>query len=232
MENLPEVIEAREVIDPKADLRNGVEAAKSLVDLVKTAGLSKRFGGEREHLYFEAWQALAKFYGCSIKTMEATPVEIDGVKGAKAHSQIIDDQSGNVVGGAEAFCLRDEKNWRDKPFFQLASMAQTRAGSKASRNKWSFVPALAGFACTPAEEMDEVHDEKHTSPPSSEAKTIHVQDVLKKMDNCSSLEELRNLWETQHRTWKASVSQSDWVKIDIRRGKLKEKFQEALNASD
>jgi hypothetical protein len=39
------------------------------------------------------------------------------------------------------------------PLFQLRSMAQTRACAKALRNVLAFVPVLAGYAPTPAEEM-------------------------------------------------------------------------------
>jgi len=42
------------------------------------------------------------------------------------------------------------------PQFQLRSMAQTRAGAKALRNALAWVVVLAGYAPTPAEEMDEI----------------------------------------------------------------------------
>ena len=158
MENLPAVPEKLNLLDPEADLSAGAKAADSLVKIVKKAGLAKNFGGPKDHLFYEAWQSLAKFYGCTVRTLDAQFVEIDGIKGAKARAEIVDDATGMVVGGAEAYCMRDEKNWATKPWFQLASMAQTRAGSKAARNKFAYVPALAGFATCPAEEMDGVYD--------------------------------------------------------------------------
>jgi hypothetical protein len=39
------------------------------------------------------------------------------------------------------------------PLFQLASMAQTRAGAKSLANKFRYVAVLAGYEPTPAEEM-------------------------------------------------------------------------------
>ena len=160
MENAMEVIDARSLIDPQKEIQSGTEAANALVGVVRKAGLARKFGGEKEHLFYEAWQTLAKFYGCSIRTGDAQFVKIDEVQGAKAKAEIIDDETGRVVGGAEAYCMRDERNWENKPWYQLASMAQTRAGSKAARNKWAFVPALAGYATTPAEEMDGVENGK------------------------------------------------------------------------
>lgn len=41
------------------------------------------------------------------------------------------------------------------PMFQLRSMAQTRASSKVHRTVLAFVPVLAGFSPTPAEEMND-----------------------------------------------------------------------------
>jgi hypothetical protein len=100
-------------------------------------------------------------------------VEIDGVKGAKAHADLVDVMTGLVIGGAEAYCMRDEERWGTRPkyewqegkrvkvgdeivpWFQLASMAQTRAGAKAFRNRLAWVVVLAGYRPTPAEEMTE-----------------------------------------------------------------------------
>ena len=155
-----ETVSHKEVFDPGREMEYGAKAADALVKIVRKAGLAKKFGGEKEHLFYEAWQSIAKFYGSTVKTHDAELVDIDGIKGAKARAEILDDKTGMIVGGAEAYCMRDERNWTNKPWFQLASMAQTRAGSKACRNKWAFVPALAGFATCPAEEMDGVEVEK------------------------------------------------------------------------
>jgi hypothetical protein len=48
------------------------------------------------------------------------------------------------------------------PLFQLASMSQTRANAKVLRNVLAFVPVLAGYRPTPAEELDiEPTQERH-----------------------------------------------------------------------
>ena len=102
---------------------------------------------------FEHWQVCAKFYHCSVRTFDAQPIEIGGIPGFKARAEVFDEKTGIVVGGAEAYCLRDEPNWKTKPTFQLASMAQTRAASKALGNKFRYVAVVAGYEGTPAEEM-------------------------------------------------------------------------------
>ena len=58
------------------------------------------------------------------------------------------------MGAAEAECNSVEANWRNKPDFQIRSMAQTRAMAKALRSKYGFVAVLAGAEATPAEEME------------------------------------------------------------------------------
>lgn len=63
--------------------------------------------------------------------------------------------SGAVLATAEAMVSRqDEAKWRSAPDHQLASMAQTRATSKALRLALGWVVALTGFETTPAEELD------------------------------------------------------------------------------
>lgn len=170
-------------IEPSNDIEQGKKAATSLVELVKKAGLAKKFGGEKEHLFVEAWEALGKFYGLKVRTGEVVPIEVAGVQGAKAKAELIDEFSGHVVGGAEAYCMRDEPNWKSKPFFQLASMAQTRSASKAFRMALAFVPALAGYATTPAEEMDGVHDNgKHQeTPPQTNLASVKQTDFIQKI---------------------------------------------------
>lgn len=106
-----------------------------------------------QYLEYEDWQTLGEFYRYGIITGEAIPIEIDGIKGAKAHAKLVNLDTGLIVGGAEAYCMRDEERWDKKPWFQLASMAQTRAGAKAFRNRLAWVAVLAGYRPTPAEEM-------------------------------------------------------------------------------
>jgi hypothetical protein len=123
---------------------------------------------DEQYLEFEDWQTVGHFYGMHVRTGEAERVEIDGIKGAKARAQAI-SESGIVIGGAEAYCLSDEPNWQGKPWFQIASMAQTRAGSKALSNCLRWVVVLAGYRGTPAEEMTgrekPLTDEIDTSSP-------------------------------------------------------------------
>ena len=138
---------------PEVVLQEARRAADALKDVISKKERPVIFNRE-QYLEFEDWQTIGNFYGLKAKTGEAEPVTIDGIAGAKARAEVIDVRTGRVVGGAEAYCLRDEPNWQKKPWFQLASMAQTRAGSKSLRNILAWVVVLAGYKPTPAEEMD------------------------------------------------------------------------------
>jgi len=137
---------------PEVVLQEAQRAASALQRVVAGKRKPVIFKGE-QYLEFEDWQTVGKFYGLCARTFEATPAEIFGVKGAKARAEVVDLRTGQVVGGAEAYCMRDEENWAVKPWFQLASMAQTRAGAKALRNVLAWVVVLAGYRPTPAEEL-------------------------------------------------------------------------------
>lgn len=143
---LPALRKPEEIVD-EAKARANV-----LMQIVKEKNLSKMLGN-KEHIQIEAWQTVGRFFNCTGGSDEAEPVEIDGVKGAKAHAKVIDERTGQLVSEAIGYCMRDESNWRNKPWFQVASMAQTRAMSKALANKFRWVAVLAGYSGTPAEEM-------------------------------------------------------------------------------
>lgn len=167
-ENLAiEPVESKVVLarPPEVVLEEAHRAASALQRVITGKKKPVIFQGE-QYLEFEDWQTVGKFYGLVVRTFEAVPVEIFEVKGAKARAEVIELRTGQVMGGAEAYCMRDEANWKEKPWFQLASMAQTRAGAKALRNVLAWVVVLAGYRPTPAEEVIGMQDtEPARTPP-------------------------------------------------------------------
>lgn len=105
----------------------------------------------------------------------------DVTRGFEAVALLINERTGTIVGRVDAMCLDEEAQWgevteygyedtytktgvkvgrervavgtKSKPLFQLRSMAQTRASSKAYRMKLAWVAVLAGYDPTPAAEM-------------------------------------------------------------------------------
>ncbi len=150
--------------NPRKIISEANKAARALKKVINGKPKKVIINGE-QYLEFEDWQTLGYFYGYSVETGEAEEIiREDKIVGYKAKSIVF--KNGVRVGGAEASCLRDEKNWGEKPEFQLKSMAQTRAGAKGLRNVLAWVAVLAGYKPTPAEEL--IHNgKKYNSSPAS-----------------------------------------------------------------
>ena len=181
MSNELTVVQQAEVgitIFPEEVLENASRAARALKQVISQKA-HPIIINKKQYLEYEDLQLVAQFYGYTVRTHSAMPVEFNGVKGAKANADLIDFRSGMVVGGAEAYCMADEENWGSKPWFQLASMAQTRAGAKAIRNRMAWVVVLAGYSGTPAEEMiqEKVSQRKEKS---AHWCTLHNTEFFKK----------------------------------------------------
>lgn len=178
MKNLPvpkEETNLTNLIGPEQALAYAKRCSKALMDVVKQCNLAKNFGGKKDHIEFEGWGMIAEFYGCSIGSESAQPIgepDVDGTHiGYTAKGYVKRNDDGATLATADSSCSRDEKNWKSKPDYQLMSMAQTRAGSKAARMKFSWIAALAGFSPTPAEEMVEVFSSDPPTPkPKAEPK--------------------------------------------------------------
>jgi len=140
-----------EIFNPEGIIEQARRAADALKKVVESKPKKVIINGE-QFLEFEDWQTLGYFYGFTVETGGAKEIIREGkIVGYEAKSTVY--RSGIKVGGAEASCLRTEKNWQDKPEFQLKSMSQTRAAAKGLRNVLAWVAVLAGYKPTPAEEM-------------------------------------------------------------------------------
>jgi hypothetical protein len=138
--------------DPETVLERARRAAVALKEVVSKKAKPVIFKGE-QYLEFEDWQTLGRFANASAKVVSVEPVALGAAKGFHAVAVAI-DQHGRELTRAEAWCLGDEANWKDRPLFMLASMSQTRACAKALRNVLSWIAVLAGYRATPAEELD------------------------------------------------------------------------------
>lgn len=146
--------------DPRAQLEEARERATVLMEFVNEMGLAKNLGGSKPHVQVEGWQFIGSQVGI-FPLLEWTK-EIDN--GYAARVQLIRASDGVVVGAGESQCRFTESNWSGKDHYAVQSMAETRATSKAFRNSPVVaIMVLAGFASTPAEEMDGVKPE----PPKS-----------------------------------------------------------------
>ena len=152
--------------DPVAVIAKVKALATPLAAEVRSRGLFKKIG-DREHVYVEGWTLLGSLLGVFPITVWVRPIAdadgvwaepVDGAGGHGGWEARVEarTRSGDLVGAAESECRWSEERWSGRDSFQVRSMAQTRATSKAMRMPLGFVMELAGFAGTPAEEMDGV----------------------------------------------------------------------------
>jgi hypothetical protein len=151
-------------IEPSQTVDFATKASKQLKDIVDKTK-STVILGNNTYMKFEGWQTVAKFFGSTVSVESTKPVimkDKDGAEqifGYEATAVVLNDK-GKMLSRAENGCFRDEYNWKDKPSFQLRSMAQTRASAKALRQVYAWVVVLAGYSPTPAEEVDNLTHEK------------------------------------------------------------------------
>lgn len=137
------------IVEEKMSTYEIVEKVKAYLDSKEK---KIQFNGKR-YPEIDDWEYIGTFYGLKLKTFNPMFVEIDGRKGFKAQAALYDEKQ-SEVGRAESYCLDDEPNWKRKPLFQLASMAQTRAGAKAYSNLFRPIARMCEMETTPFEELE------------------------------------------------------------------------------
>ena len=147
--------------EPAEIIQRASDYASALADVIKQKKLFTKIG-DKEHVLVEGWTLLGSMLGvfpvlveCEAgvfpdKTKPNVPTATVNGYYAIVEARLMD---GTVVGKAKALCLRNESRWAKADDYAIASMAQTRATSKALRQPLGFVVTLAGFAATPAEEI-------------------------------------------------------------------------------
>ena len=193
---------------PEEVLEDASRAAKALTKIVEDNKWMVQIG-KSKHLRVEAWMTLAHFYGITGKIRECHYIQFGNAAGWEAVADAVRMSTGVAISSGEAMCLNDEKNWNVRPkyewqngkkvevgteavpLFQLRSMAQTRAISKALRNTLAWVVVLAGYSPTPAEEMtgDEQPGEKAAA-----AMPQRKSETNEATGNLISDAQMRRLW--------------------------------------
>lgn len=195
---------------PELVLEEAAKAAQALRDVIERKPTKCVING-KTFLQFEDWQTLGRFYGITAAARTTTYIEYGRVRGFECHAEALLVSSDQVISGAQAMCLDDEKKWNDKPLFQLRSMAQTRAQAKALRNVLAWVVVMAGYAPTPAEEMDSV---VHHAPTAAAGKSLDLQIVQR---FCAQISTAATMVELQARytaAGKEAQKLNDWTALD------------------
>lgn len=148
-------------ITPVQQLAHATEAADALMEFIEKGAIKPTVISGNKHLRVEHWLFLGQATGLHPVEEFCKRVEIDGVKGFHARTNVLDN-AGHIVGSGEAFCMEDERNWKGRDLHAVASMAQTRSVSKALSSRLRWIVGLAGatFSTTPAEEMIVIVDDE------------------------------------------------------------------------
>jgi hypothetical protein len=139
------LIEGKIVID-----ENGNQKRKPLIVRVPQK-VNGHIVGYSEHVEVEGWLTCGMLAGGATAPIRWTKPLEGPVEGYRAFCEVV--ANGVVLGSATGRCDRSESKWKNRDAFQLESMAQTRAQSKALGSVFRWIMTLAGFSPTPAEEV-------------------------------------------------------------------------------
>lgn len=144
------------------------EVAKRLFHIVEDRKLYTVIQGKK-HLAVEAWTVCGSLCGVAPRTVWCNRITggNGAVLGYEARVEVVRINTQEIIGAAETECWLDEKFGRGKEKHAIKSMAQTRATSKAIAQILRWIPVLAGYSGTPAEEMDD-GPQKHINPTPAE----------------------------------------------------------------
>jgi hypothetical protein len=146
--------------DPLLVIGKASRVALALAQVIKQQLLYTQIG-TKEYVHVEGWTLLGSMLGVTPQIEWTRKLE----NGWEARAIAVYNGTGATVGAGEAQCLYTEAKWKNRDDFALRAMAQTRAVSRALRGPLGFVVVLAGFAATPADEMDSVGTGTAPPPP-------------------------------------------------------------------
>jgi hypothetical protein len=145
---------------PTAMIELASQMATALAAIVEKQRLYATING-RKFPQVEAWMTIGRMDNVVAREAEA-PIRHEDAS-YEAFVELVRLSDGMVVGRASALCgTPDDKPWNNRSEPARRSMAVTRATSRAFRQQYSWIMALAGYEPTPAEEMP--RDEQQHDP--------------------------------------------------------------------
>jgi hypothetical protein len=177
LDGTPQAVTLFGTDDPETFLARAGKTAEALSKMLRAKQLTMKIQG-RDYVRVEGWTALGSMLGVFAVCEWTRRLEYDGDSGWEARVTAVTRQ-GDLIGAAEASCMRSEKNWGNRDDYALRSMAQTRATSKALRQPLGFVVSMAGYESTPAEEMPvEGFASPASGPKATKAQIADVQALI------------------------------------------------------
>lgn len=126
-----------------------VSKLKAFVD---GSGLAIKKADGKTYLLAEVWQYIMVLKNLTARCECVDTRDEKGVLVVTAQC-IVTDENDNVVADGVMQARSDEQWLSDKPEFAVYGMAQTRAISRALRNRYGYLARACGFQATPVEEI-------------------------------------------------------------------------------
>ncbi len=153
----PQVMGLARTREPEEIVALATRMATALKDIVDRQKLFAVISGKRFPTV-EAWMTVARFDNVVAREVSVAR-QPDG--SYEAWVELVRLSDDTVIGRASAICgMEDDRPWCNRAEYARRSMAVTRATSRAFRQQYSWIMALAGYEVTPAEEMREGDDEQ------------------------------------------------------------------------
>ena len=143
-----------------------VDFAGTLKAVIVEQGLYTNIKG-KNYVHVEAWQFAGAAMGviAIVKSTERIQTNTPEIN-YRAEVELRRLENDQLVGSGIAFCSNKEYSKKQFDEYAIASMAQTRATSKAYRIAFGWLMKMAGYEATPHEEMDGIDAKPEPEPTS------------------------------------------------------------------
>jgi len=141
--------------DPVEMIALASKMAAALVDVVEKKRLYANISGKK-YPQVEAWLTIARMDNVVAREHDKPErlIDEDGTVYYEAVVDLIRLSDGMIVGQGSAICgTKDDSPWNTRSSTAKRGMAVTRATSRACRQHYAWIMAMAGYQPTPAEEM-------------------------------------------------------------------------------
>ena len=138
-----------------ADIETAEKVATKLKDLIISQNLYTNIKG-KNYVNVEGWNTLGAMLGVfpEVVSLESVNENLKNNEMKYKAEVILKSIQGNIISRGFGYCSNQERNWKGRDEYAIASMAQTRATGKAFRTAFSWIIKLAGYEPTPAEEKE------------------------------------------------------------------------------
>lgn len=154
----PRALTFVDVEHPSVSIQRIAELATEIDKIIQTKNLFTMIK-QKKHVRVEAWTLCGSLVGVFPVLVSCEPCVLpdkkDPTKFHHGFTAFVEARTikGEVVGASRAYCMRSESTWAARDDYAVASMAQTRATSKALRQPLGFIIEMAGYNATPLEEI-------------------------------------------------------------------------------